>query len=147
MRQARIDDARGKAAVLAELEELNINEAEPAVIGRSIGRLLRSAGLQDDAKAAALVEVAQEAARTGERKQLIAELRRAARRYGIRRIGGSGRRVAFDPASHTPAGGERPPRAGTMVDVVRPGYDFLRETDSRGRPVRLDKTIVEESDG
>jgi hypothetical protein len=139
VRQGRIDDAHSKAGVLAELEELHINETDPAVIARSIAPLLKKASLDADPKAAALVKVAQE----GDAKQLVSALRKAARRFGLKSIDGGAREVAFNPRDHKPLPGQRAPRPGTKVGVVRPGYDFLWES-ADGRPVRLDKTIIED---
>lgn len=134
-RQKNIDDARSKAGVLAELEELVTDEVDGDVLERTMTRVTRTAGLGDDEQIKALVDVAQR----GERRELDRAIGQQARRFRLRRIGGNARTARFDAKDHEMISGERRPAAGTPVEIVRPGYDFLLD----GKPVRLHKAIVQ----
>lgn len=135
VRQKSIDDARAKAGVLAELEELVIDEVDGEVLERTMGRVAKAAGLDGDGQIEALVKVA----RDGGRQALDKALKRQARRFALRRIGGNARTARFDARDHEMIADERRPAAGTLVEIVRPGYDFLLER----KPLRLHKAIVQ----
>lgn len=136
LRQATIDDARKRADVLAELEELANNETGAEAIGRSMRRFVDAAGLDGDEQASALIRVAQR----GDREALDKALDRLARRFGVRRAGGrAGQTVGFDPGVHDMIAGERRPARGARVDVVRPGYVMRLD----GKVVPLMKAVVE----
>lgn len=137
-RQKVIDEAKGKAGVLAELEELVINETEPDVLTRSMKRALRGSGLENDAAVAKLIDTAKQ----GDSPALTRTLAAQARRFRLRRIGGTARTARFDRSEHEMVGGQRRPPEGTPVQIIRPGYDFRLGREY----LRLAKAIVETDD-
>lgn len=118
-RQAAIDVQRGRAEMLAELEEIAvINQAD----GDELARMARVAaerfGVADDPELAALLRRAGE----GDAAMVEATLRAVAERLGLTRIGGdldAEQVVKFDRARHTLPPGEK---ATPFVEIARPGY-------------------------
>jgi hypothetical protein len=127
-RQAKIDRARSQADVLADLEELLLNGAEPEVIARRV---------RSDEPA--LADLVSGATAHADQERLLALVGRAASELGLQRIdAGRGR---YDRKIHMGTGGVKL-RDGESVILVRPGYTM--EID--GERVPLMKAIVEDTD-
>lgn len=132
-RQAKIDAARSRANVLAEVEELVLNETDGPVLARNIEKLAARLGVQDDPAIAGVI-----AAAGGDRDGLLQKVREAAGSFGLRRVGAP--RQPFDPRQHQ-AIGDRP-REGALVDLVRPGYTATID----GEQVLVEKAVVEKAE-
>lgn len=132
-RQAKIDDARNRANVLAEVEELLLNEEEPELIERNVRKLAERLKVQDDPAVAAVL-----AAAGGDRDDLLQKVKEAAGSFGLRRVGAP--QQPFDPRQHRALGSR--PREGAPVDLVRPGYTATVDGDQ----VLVEKAVVEASD-
>lgn len=132
-RQAKIDVARNRANVLAEIEELLLNEEEPEIRARNVRKLAERLKVQDDPTVAGVL-----AAAGGDREDLLQKVKEAAGSFGLRRIGAP--QQPFDPRQHRALGSR--PREGALVDLVRPGYTATVD----GEQVQVEKAVVETSD-
>jgi hypothetical protein len=148
-RQQRIDTARSKADVLAQVEELLLNDSDAEVIERHLEILDRRHNLDGDPDLAPLLNV-----NPGDHSAIRRLLETIAEALGLDRIGGDRQlkvrsrfgefdieRGRFSRREHDIAGGERAPRDGADVDLIRPGYAV--EID--GERVVLSRAIVEEA--
>lgn len=132
-RQTKIDAARSRASVLAEAEELLLNEEEPDIIARNLTKLAQRLKVDGDPAIAAVV-----AAADGHPEGLRQKVREAAGQFGLRQVGAP--QQPFDPRQHH-ALGDRP-REGALVDLVRPGYTATVD----GEQVLVEKAVVEKAD-
>lgn len=142
MRQSSIDQSRGIADVLAELEERALlnEEDNPNVLQRAIDQTAQRGGVRDHP----LIDELIDTAGWGDPRDLRHAIRRAQAHENLERIGGlTGRpvqRVAFNPKEHESIGAR--PRVGERVNLVRPGYYGT----INGEKVLLSKAKVEEAD-
>lgn len=141
LRQAKVDLARDRANVLAEIEEvvlLNEND-DTASVSKRFNDYVRQRGLGDDPR----LTLVAEAIRSGDKNKVRKALRDAAESSGLIRVGGDPERgpeqlLAFDGKRHEGAGGTRP-RPGQKVLLVRPGYEAAVD----GELVLVEKAVVE----
>lgn len=142
-RQAAIDAQRGRAEMLAELEEIAvINQTDGDELARMARRAADRFGVADDPELAALLRRAVD----GDPAMIEATLEAVAERLGLTRIGGdleSEQIVKFDKARHVLPPGER---ATPFVEIARPGYVAVVDGEQRvivpARVVPTDKRPV-----
>jgi hypothetical protein len=132
-RQAEIDGKRQVAELVADVHELIGNEADPAVIRRTLAALSRRTGVDSGPL--------QDLADTPD--ALAAAANALAGAAGLTRIGDvyPAGAVPYDRKIHK-AIGKQPPD-GRPVEVIRPGYSA---TLNSGEVVQLDKATVEDPD-
>ena len=142
LRQSAIDQARGAADVIGELEERAIlnEEDDPQVLQRALVRMADRHKLAGDESIEQLIDTAG----WGDTRDLVHAMRAAANRFGLERIGGvEGRplqKVNFNPKEHEAIDGR--PAVGRRVQVVRPGFYGT----INGERLLLAKAKVEETD-
>jgi hypothetical protein len=146
-RQRKIDAARDRANVLAEIDEIAANQAEPRVMEHRIRALMRRNGLQDDPDLKELLD-----GDFADFEKLQNAATRIAENLGLTRLGGEivaevqgarGRgeqeRGLFRRGEHKPIGESI--RDGAVVDIIRPGY----KTQVDGQDVTLFPADVQRS--
>lgn len=140
-RQHEIDLSRGRANVLAELEERALldEESDPDVIRRALERIAEQHGVRDEPVIQDIIDAARD-----EPRDINQALRTAAARYEMERIGGvQGRSVQtlpFNPKEHESIDGRHKPKE--RVQLVRPGY----YATINGERILVEKALVETAD-
>jgi hypothetical protein len=134
-RQARIDTAKARADVLAELREVTLNESDPDTMHRQLSQAARRNGVDGDPDIQALLDAVRDYD-----DDSISDARAAIEdKYGLNSVGYT-QVQAFDPAIHEPVGDR--PRPGQAVELIRPGYT----ADVDGERVQLSKAVVQVAD-
>jgi len=134
-RQAVIDDRRAVATALSEASELLANGASERALGARSGQILGrvSGQVADDLAPLAT------AMRGGDAAAIRTALDDLATRRGLRPVVPDGDAVPFDAKTMELLPGTSRPPAGTLVRVVRLGY----EVDINGETVQLGKAVVD----
>lgn len=137
-RQQRIDDARVRADVLADVEESLLNEVPPEVMARSVAQAVQRAGLESDPDLAELLAAVQ----AEDFDRIVNAVEAAAGTLELTKItsaDGDAGFVRFNRGQHQMIPGLRAPEPGTPVEIVRPGYI----ADIDGEQVVLSKAAVQ----
>lgn len=141
-RQADLDEKRGIAELLSEVEELHHDQASVRAMQHRIRGTAVRGRVADDIREELL------AATTAARDSGALErtIDRIASNHSLTRVLRAGDRVRFDPDEHELLGGFRSPEQRyRYVDVLRPGY---RTTAIDGTTVRIHRpTVLEVNPG
>lgn len=141
-RSAQFDHARKQASILAELEELTLKQASPQTLQSRYDSSLRRHEIERSPALDDLAAKAAGAAQTQNYGPFNTALKKVVKSYGLRHIDPYGaQQVPFDHKKHKLVGGGRTPAAGTVLYVVRPGYQYRYHKEDW---LTLDKTLVEE---
>ena len=133
-RQATIDRARGFGEAGAELDQLINDQASDRALQARLDAVEARRSVGAD------LNPVREALQAGDRVRAQREMDRLLEREGITKLGSAGEVTRFNPSQHEAAGGRI--REGATVEVIRPGHTMIQD----GKPVRLSKAIVDETD-
>lgn len=134
--QRRVDYARARAGLLAEIQELRYKEAPEDVLTRRMRAHVEREQIEDDPLVGHLTRSMQTELAGG--SGLEGAMSTAEAAWGLRRVG-TERMVPFDRREQKLMYG-RHPEAGTFVHLVRPGYRFK---DSSGEDILIERAVVE----
>lgn len=135
-RQEAINQAILRANVLAEAEELVLNETPTDAFKRMITQLAERTGVTEDEHVRSILD----AIDTDDTDNVIKAIAEAASALGLTRIDAGKNR--FDPARHQGIAGSHI-RPGGAVALVRPGYTMRHGKEN----VTLFRAVVEAADG
>ena len=140
VRQQRIRRKRETAIMLGEVDELLRDKPSD----RALQHRIRSrAGVSKEFERTDINDVRDRLLATGtDREKMRAEVKKLAQEAGIKRIGESGQVVPFDPAKHHP-GGDASIKAGTPVQITRPGYEWNEPGGTLGNHITHKATVFE----
>jgi hypothetical protein len=131
-RQADINKVGSIATAASEVDEILNNQADPAVVRRTITSTAKRLGVPDDVRDRWL-----QAVDRGDTPALSRLVDEVASEAGLTPINKAGEVVPFDSAKHSGTG----IKAGTPVEIVRRGYSFKRGDED----IRLFKPQVVEA--